>query len=279
MLSPVCVSDTVEVVDRAVIGLGIETPLETGLTLHHTYGTPVIPGSSLKGLAAHYCAEVWSAGNQQSPWRKSGEYYRVIFGDTEDAGHIIFHDSWVLPESLPNCLQMDVMTVHHPEYYQDGQPPTDYEDPVPVTFLSFRGRFRLFVQSDVCSDEGKKWAQLAAQLLREAMENWGIGGKTAAGYGRVFSRAHQEARPASRVETVAPKVSLKQGETIQAVLIDEKTKAGGWKAAYGSERAKVIGHILNTGDVPAGCKVGDTVNLVVHSVSRNSIVFRWPRNK
>ncbi|MCX7926276.1 MAG: hypothetical protein N2554_10760, partial [Fimbriimonadales bacterium] len=32
------------------IGLGNASPLEVGLTLHHTYGMPVIPGSALKGL-------------------------------------------------------------------------------------------------------------------------------------------------------------------------------------------------------------------------------------
>ncbi len=39
---------------RMVIGLGGENVLETGITLHHTYGTPLIPGTALKGLASHY---------------------------------------------------------------------------------------------------------------------------------------------------------------------------------------------------------------------------------
>ena len=34
---------------RLVIGLGGENVLETGLTLSHTYGTPMIPGTALKG--------------------------------------------------------------------------------------------------------------------------------------------------------------------------------------------------------------------------------------
>lgn len=36
---------------RMVIGLGTTSVLENGLTLHHTYGTPVIPGSALKGMS------------------------------------------------------------------------------------------------------------------------------------------------------------------------------------------------------------------------------------
>lgn len=49
---------------RMIIGLGGENVLETGLTLNHTYGTPMIPGTALKGLAAHYCHKAW--GEQMS---------------------------------------------------------------------------------------------------------------------------------------------------------------------------------------------------------------------
>src|SRR5208282_6501432 len=44
---------------RLVVGLGSENVLKMGLRLHHTYGTPIIPGSALKGLASHYCHGVW----------------------------------------------------------------------------------------------------------------------------------------------------------------------------------------------------------------------------
>ncbi len=42
---------TATLVDRLVVGLGHNTVLETGLTLHHTWGLPMLPGSALKGLA------------------------------------------------------------------------------------------------------------------------------------------------------------------------------------------------------------------------------------
>lgn len=35
---------------RLVVGLGTDNVLETGITLHHLYGVPIIPGSALKGL-------------------------------------------------------------------------------------------------------------------------------------------------------------------------------------------------------------------------------------
>ena len=42
---------------RLLIGHGNPSAAEVGLTVHHTWGTPIIPGSSLKGLLHHYLAE------------------------------------------------------------------------------------------------------------------------------------------------------------------------------------------------------------------------------
>ena len=52
--------------NRMIVGLGCDSVLETGITLHHTYGTPIIPGSALKGLASHYCHTVWGQENNES---------------------------------------------------------------------------------------------------------------------------------------------------------------------------------------------------------------------
>ena len=151
---------------RMVIGLGGENVLETGLSLHHTYGTPLIPGTALKGLASHYCDQVWGArdqGEEFKRWREGvpgGTYHKAIFGTTDDSGHIIFHDAWLTPETLTKSLQPDVMTPHHGDYYSGSGAPTDFDDPNPVTFLSVVGTFHIAVSCDVPGDEGKKWAQL-----------------------------------------------------------------------------------------------------------------------
>ncbi len=39
---------------RIIVGLGNKGPLEFGITLHHTTGLPIIPGSALKGLCRTY---------------------------------------------------------------------------------------------------------------------------------------------------------------------------------------------------------------------------------
>lgn len=102
---------------RLVMGLGGENVLETGITLNRTYGVPIIPGTALKGLASHYCDQVWGAREEAKGFKRGENYHKAIFGTTDDSGHIIFHDAWITPETLMDSLQPDVMTPHHGDYY------------------------------------------------------------------------------------------------------------------------------------------------------------------
>jgi len=180
-------------VGRLVIGLGTENVLETGLTLHHTYGIPVLPGSALKGLAAHYCSEIW--GVQDEEFRKDitledgskrvGQYFHEIFGTTEDAGHVTFYDAMWSPARNDEGLFLDVMTPHHMEYYggEATAPPADFDDPNPVSFLSFSGTLYVSISVDAPGEQGGAWVDLAFEILKQSLETWGAGGKTNAGYG------------------------------------------------------------------------------------------------
>lgn len=172
-------------VGRMVVGLGSESVLETSLALHHTYGVPYIPGSALKGLAAaaahkSLSDEKWKKIDAEG---KIGEAHRVLFGDQESSGYVTFHDAlWIPPANgsrLP--LDLDVMTVHHPEYYQGAGdvPPADWDSPTPVAFLSTGGCYLLAVTGP------REWADAALDILAEALKQEGIGAKTAAGYGRM----------------------------------------------------------------------------------------------
>jgi len=182
---------TVRVASRLIAGLGAGTVLETGITLHHTYGVPIIPGSALKGLASAYCDKEWGA--REPVYRKDVEsgVHRTLFGTGDESGCIIFHDAWILPASLENGggLKLDVMTPHHTEYYMKGgeeNPPADTDAPVPVAFLSVAGDFRVAVSCNAGTAEARKeWAELAMELLVQAVADLGAGGKTSSGYGRM----------------------------------------------------------------------------------------------
>jgi CRISPR-associated protein Cmr6 len=178
-------SRTFEFSGRIIIGLGASNVLEAGLTLNNVYGTPIIPGCALKGLAAHYCSSVWGGSDQEFK-APTGKYYEFIFGSTEDAGFLTFHDAWITPESISDCIVRDVMTPHHGKYYMgvsesgERSAPTDFDDPVPVTFLSVRGKFEVHVS---CDGDGEQWEKITMSLLEEALSKKGIGGKTSSGYG------------------------------------------------------------------------------------------------
>ncbi len=197
---------------RLIVGLGSENVLETGIRLHHTYGMPIIPGSALKGLAAHYCDQLWGERHIEAPSAEArrfrgerredkqrnqraesaGEYHQLLFGITDDSGCITFHDAWYIPHSSPQPLVLDVMTPHHMDYNRDPKTdpkfraPTDFDSPTPVPFLSVTGAFRVAVSwHGPTNVKAKSWMELARSLLHDALKDWGVGGKTTSGYGRM----------------------------------------------------------------------------------------------
>ena len=273
---------------RLVIGLGGENVLETGLTLNHTYGTPMIPGTALKGLAAHYCHQAWGAVDDR--FKLGGEYHRTIFGTTKDSGHIIFHDAWITPETMAKSLQPDVMTPHHGDYYSDesgNTPPTDFDDPNPVTFLSVVGTFQLVVSCDVPGVEGQKWADLVFGMISDALGDWGIGGKTNAGYGRlvrsnegstaeIFAKTISGEQASSKaVEPQVRRPRYKKGEKIEVTReADPKAKRG--RAYFKADDD--FGGFVEFGDTPS-LDIGQKTHLEIAGVMEEGYVFAVPGSR
>ena len=166
---------TAEVLGRMAIGLGQESVLETSVTIHHTYGVPYIPGSALKGLAASFAQQ--HLGDE---WHPNTEAYQTLFGNTESAGYVTFFDVLPMPNSA--YLHPDIITVHHPDYYQTGNrtvPPADWDSPNPVPFLSVTGKFLVALGGP------EAWVDAAFRILEHALTHMGIGAKTSSGYGRM----------------------------------------------------------------------------------------------
>ncbi|RMH34844.1 MAG: type III-B CRISPR module RAMP protein Cmr6 [Nitrospirae bacterium] len=283
--SPDSVSDTLVTQGRLIVGLGSENVLETGIRLHHTYGTPIIPGSALKGLASHYCDQMWGQRHIEVPeeenrlFRRGECYHNFLFGTTDDGGAITFHDAWIVPESLKDGgLCLDVMTPHHPNFQRGPEspkfkPPTDFDSPTPVPFLSVSGSFHLVVSWNGPEHaQSPRWTTLALTLLKQALADWGVGGKTSSGYGRLID-------PTKKQTGVQQKQSKsielpKAGETVQAVLLEKRTKKGGWRAKH--ETSGLIGPIQNSHDVPPDKRPGDTLILLVASANEREMAFRYP---
>ena len=187
--------------NRMIVGLGENNVLEAGLTLHHTYGVPWIPGSAVKGLTAHYCNEIY--GEKDSSFKKGGDVYLAIFGTTDTAGLVQFHDAWILPEDVTTSFHLDVITPHHQDYYGNAgkSSPTDFDTPVPIPFLSVSGKFQFALSLDTDHDqtelstEEKSILTFAKRLLLEALRDFGIGGKTSSGYGRMLEETAPQKIP------------------------------------------------------------------------------------
>jgi len=172
--------------------LGAAHPYETGFIWHRTLSVPYLPGSSVKGLmrawATHWC----EPADQQEIAR--------LFGAKDgeaSCGALIVFDA--LPSQPPE-LEIDILNPHYSEYYQDpAKPPADYLSPKPVFFLTVApGQdFEFFLAPR--HGVSKQDLDTGLELLREALEKLGAGGKTAVGYG-VFkeSKVAQQKRDAEQ---------------------------------------------------------------------------------
>lgn len=223
---------------RLLIGHGNASATDVGLTLHRTWGVPMIPGSALKGLLAHYVETLYGpevAGRapddaglsdeekerarfQGVTWQDrrmrfgAGEVHRALFGSPDVEGEhgpgetrlgaaaaargaVIFHDALYVPGSAKDNqpLSTDVLTVHQKAYYDHaGQnPPSDYDSPNPVRFLTVRPGMKFLI----ALSGPAHWTDLALDLLKQALSDWGVGVKTSLGYGRASECRDITVRP------------------------------------------------------------------------------------
>jgi CRISPR-associated protein Cmr6 len=166
---------------RMVIGLGGETVLETDITLHHLYGIPFIPGSALKGLTrAYITGEI--EGYKSDKIEKDNEEVKLIFGSQERAGRVIFFDA--MPNGVVKFV-LDIINPHYADYYGGTKPPTNDQSPIPVTFLTVADTTFTFALAPRNSNdpEHKADVEKVKGWLQEALQKYGVGGKTSAGYG------------------------------------------------------------------------------------------------
>jgi CRISPR-associated protein Cmr6 len=209
---------------RMAIGLGGESVLETSITLHCTYGVPYIPGSALKGLAARYAR----IRLEEQAWGQDSEAYKTLFGDTTEASYVTFFDALYIPRSAKRDrpLALDVITVHHPEYYRGERlPPADWDNPTPVPFLSATGSYLVALHGP------DSWVEAAFEILTLALAEEGIGAKTSSGYGRMI------------VEGVTS--------------AEEKLDVSAYVATSDAEQAIVSGFMLRLGQMPSPRVAGE----------------------
>ena len=179
---------TAQTASRLIIGLGSGHPFEAGLTWHPTLGVPYLPGSSIKGMVRALADPRDKQGN--AGWGNPADWPTVkrLFGDTNDlgAGSIIVFDA--VSTSCPQ-LDVEIMTPHYGPYYKapTTNPPADWYSPVPISFLTVAESQEFqFALAPRCPKGATSAGDLvrAKDLLEQALQCLGAGGKTAVGYGR-----------------------------------------------------------------------------------------------
>ncbi len=193
---------------RLFTGLSLGGTLETGATTHHTYGMPMLAGSSVKGAVRSYTEHLFAERNEDGTlqFEKADNINKIIikedkkqildtlFGtdsddDTQgDAGYLIWHDAWWIPMvNDQGGLQTgndykpfvsDIVTVHHQKYYsREIDEALDMENPIPNQQVAIQGSFYFVIEGE------QKWVHFARELLKVTIENTGLGSKGASGYG------------------------------------------------------------------------------------------------
>jgi len=156
-----------------------------GICLHPLYGFTYLPGSGLKGLARAFAETVWLKSQPEDKKKAARAEIEQVFGCIDKgvarAGAVVFYDAW--PASWP-ALEVDIVNNHHGKYYRGEDDPGDWEDPVPVYFLSVRKGARFsFAIGARRSDVKPEQLSLAEQWLKGGLALLGAGAKTNAGYG------------------------------------------------------------------------------------------------
>jgi len=169
---------------RLAIGIGNASVFENGITLHHVYGFPYLPASSIKGITNHYAQDMLKDENENEKLgddKVTKKDYNDIFGTEKNEGKIIFFDAF--PQALANnSVQPDIMNNHYQDYYTEGKAPADWLSPNPVLFLTLKDvAFTFYIGIKKYADE--QLLDKAKSWLETALTNKGIGAKTAVGYG------------------------------------------------------------------------------------------------
>ncbi len=167
---------------RLALGISKATVVETSLTLHPYYGIPLIPGSALKGLCRNYVTSEIAA-HASKRLAEDDPIVQRIFGSPTQSGSVIFFDA--IPLEGKATLALDIINVHYPDYYSKGKAPTNDQRPNPLLFLTVTETIFAFALAPRQPQRAEHHEDVltAIRWQQEALQDYGVGGKTSAGYG------------------------------------------------------------------------------------------------
>lgn len=212
---------------RLAINLADGIIENAGICLDRLSGQPRIPGSAVKGAARHAAWTEWKESGEGEATRRILE--RVFGPDAGSAGKgaVCF-----LPAIAENeaRLVVDVATVHHRKYYSGKMDAAkDDENPVPNFFPAVEegAEFAFPIVLNGLDDD-PALLDAAARWLRIALEENGIGAKTAAGYGWFSNNdAAKEKEAADAAKAEAERSARRDAEPDPAIMEAIEAKKNG----------------------------------------------------
>ena len=175
---------------RLIVGIGNESVYETSMTLHHVYGIPYIPASAIKGMIrSFYIREKFGLDAKGEENALQDKIFCDIFGCQKEShyqeareGRVFFLDAFPVNKIE---LEADVMNVHYSDYYGGPTGPLDCLKVNPIPFLTVSKQTQFCLRYGVKKQADAGLLDTVKGWLKTALQQQGIGAKTAVGYGYV----------------------------------------------------------------------------------------------
>jgi len=204
---------------RLITGIGEISPTEVGMVFDRNMGIPYIPASSVKGAVRYaYCINYARDNDENDPYINSTngktEFntdepgFTALFGSPDDKkpskGGFCFMDAY--PANSP-VIKCDIMNPHFGKYYQGEQPPVETESPIPIKFLAVEKRLEFNFRGYFIKQRGaEQYKDRLEKAFKTALEETGLGAKTAVGYGMFKLCDEEKVKKASAKQALEPEI-------------------------------------------------------------------------
>ena len=255
-----------------ITGIGQTHPNEVGMVFDHTMGIPYIPASSVKGIVrfAHMMELIKSENLEQFLNEEkdgiiesmSETKIPAIFGgdlETEKlgkskvekrSGKVIFLDAY--PAKVPD-LHIDIMNPHYGDYYSDEKgeiPPADYLNPTPIKFLTVKpGTVFIF---NALIPKNSDFFESVKIAFRKALEDEGVGAKTAVGYGRFEIKKDQNRLTATTKQIQKTKTPVEK--MLENLFLLKSTETGRISGEIVNKMEKELKEVEDKGAIAKAIK-------------------------
>lgn len=167
--------------NRLILGEGSVTPCSSVVLLkfHPLYGVPYIAASTIKGNLRSCWRELYSGPSGKETAKEEMELFGSAEPEDSCGDGLIFFDSY--PDQF--TLTLDVANPHYKDYYSGKSNPTDDQKLTPIMIICLeKSHFEIPL---ACNNE-KLWNREKTRIMdafKLMIETYGIGAKTALGYG------------------------------------------------------------------------------------------------